>query len=400
MALSDEEARALAQADVNGTLKFLTPSEIEQMQLQSQLLANQNPEQQPVEQQPVIEQPVNNVETNVTEQPAAPAAEPTNVEQPVVEQKVEVVTESPDSILEKISEGKIKNTAELKAVLERANVPQEEIAPVAKSINEAIKKGISIKDWAAQQLVDVDALPNAQLAEQYLMQTKGWTKEKAALYLENKFYTNEQYDDPSEAPREYKIAQIELEDLAAQAKQYFNSQKIDLDSFVASQPNVNELQSQLNQFYQAEQAKKQQNEKLAEYIDSSLQGFNSYSFNYNYTDTNAKEATAEVGLKLNEEQVKRGAEMLKDPQKLLDALTNGGKNMDVKSLVAKLNLITDDKLFSEMFADTHARSIEGYVKKLKNVSAPQIATVNPMTYNADEERQRIQEVLKNMPVVR
>ena len=386
MALTDDEVRALAQADVKGELKFLTPSEIEQMQLQEQLAKNQ----------PIV-----------NEQPAEPPTGTPPAENPVVQNTVEPPvetpkepTETPEAILEKITEGKIKNVDELKALLEKSNTPAEDIDPIAKSINEARKKGLDIKAWAAQQLVDVDSYSHSEVALEYLMQTKGWSKDKATTYLENKYFTNEHYEDLADAPREYKVMQIELEDLANEARQYFNSQKIDLDKFVQTQPNIAEMQQKLTEFYQTEEANKQQRQKLAEYIDSSLQGFNSYSFNYTYTDTNAKEAAAEVGLKLNEEQVKRGAEMLKDPQKLIDALTNGGKNMDVKGLVAKINLLTDEKLLSEMFADTRARSTEDYIKKLKNVGAPSIPTYNPNVNAHDEERKRINEILGTMPVVR
>jgi hypothetical protein len=380
---TEEEIKAFA----NGEMKQIPYSEIEQMQLEERL------EQQfvPVEEQGQSEQVQTEAQTEVVNTQVK-LTETQPAEQPQVE--------TTEAILEKITEGKIKNTEELKALLEKANMPQEEIDPIAKSITEARKRGLDIKAWASQQLVDVNSYSNSDVALEYLIQTKGWSKEKATNYLENKYYTNEQYDDISEAPREYKIAQIELEDLAGEARKHFNSQKIDLDSFVANQPDVSQLQAEVLSYRQQQELSKQVNQKLSEYIDSSLKDFNNYSFKYTYTDTDAKEASDEVGLKLNEQQVKKGADMLKNPQLLIDALTNGGKDMDVKKLVAKINLLADDKLMSEMFADTRARSTEAYIKKLKNVGAPTIPTVNPTTYDVSDERRRIQEVLKSMPVVR
>ncbi len=383
---TDEEVRAFAQ----GEMQAISADEV----------ANMNTMQEVEQRLGIGEEPAQNDPPQVEQQPAQEQQPATveNIEVPTPEAvKVAESAETPEALLEKISGGKIKSAEELTAFLEKANTPQEEIDPIAKSFNEALKKGLKPKDWAAQQLVDVDSYSNKDVALEYLMQAKGWDKTKAKTYLDNKYYADEQYEDINDAPREYKVAQIELEDLANEGRKYFNSQKIDLDNYTPNIPIVSELQGQLEQIRQQQEYAKQESQKLAEYIDSSLKGFNKHSFQYSYTDTNAQEATDEVGLTLNEEQVKRGADMLKDPRLLIQALTNGGKDMDVKKLVAKLNLLVDDKLFSETLADTRARSTEDFVKKLKNVSPPSIPTYNPANYNIEDERARIREALGSMP---
>lgn len=381
---TEEEIKAFAA----GNFETITHDQLmQQAQTEQRFEEIQTPQEQ-----------VNEPAPQVVEPPIVTPAEPIVEQQPsepVVQQ-----AEAPEAILEKISEGKIKSTEELKALLEKANTPQEDITSIAKSLDAAVKNGLNPKDWAAQQLVDVDSYSTNEIVKEYFKQTKGWTDKKAQEYLEAKFFINEQYDDGDTVPREVVAARFELEDIAQQAKQHFNSQKIDLDNFSVEIPRVKELETQLFQINQQRELERQANEKLAEYIDSSLKDFNSYSFKYNYTDTNAQEAADEVGLKLTEEQVKRGANMLKNPQLLIEALTNGGKDMDVKKLVAKINLLADDKLFSEMFADTRARSTEAVIKKLKNVGAPSIPTVNPKNYDISEERNRIQQILKDMPVQR
>jgi len=394
--LTPEQQAEMAKQFAEGTIEEVTPNNIADMEHQARMQQQfGDPDGEPANEgggEPIAE-PVN-------EPAAEPKGEPTdNSGEPAPQAEEPKSAEvNYEAILKELTKGKVSSVDELLAKLEKADAPQEDIDAVAKSLNEARKKGLDTKQWAAQQLVDIDSYSQVELAKEYLKQTKGWTDKKVQDYLEAKFFINDEYGEDDDAPREYKAAQFELEDLAEKAKGYFNANKINLDSFEADIPKVKELQSELDKVYNEKISNQQAQQQLAEAIDSSLRDFKNYSINYDYKDINAKEAKGTLGLTLTEEQVKNGAEMLKEPIKLLKALSKGG---DFKEVLAKLTILTDDKLFSDMLSDQHARSVEAYIKTLKNSSGSAIPTVNPnFAKNQSEERQRIMDVLKDMPEVR
>ncbi len=386
--MTPEEKEAAAREYMAGKTETFTQAEVEEGRQHHEMMQNlegsATVEKQP-EEQPVLEK-VEEVVEKIAE---------VKTEEAQSETKLEI---NHADILAELTEGKVKSVDELKAILAKADTPQKEINAIAKSLHEAMEKGLNTKQWAAQQLVDVDSYTQVELAKTYLIQTKGWTDKKAQDYLEAKFFINDKYEEGDDVPREYKAAQFELEDLAETAKGYFNANKIDLDNFQAENPQVRVLQEEISKFneYQSNQQALQQ--KTAEAIDSSLKGLKEYTIGYNYKDINAKEAEGTLALNLTEEMVSASAEMLKDPAKLLKALSPNG---DFKEAAAKLTLLTNEKLFSDVLSDNYARSVESFVQKnIKNASSVSIAMSPPDINLTSEENKRAKEFMGGMARLR
>lgn len=398
--LTPEQQAEMAKQFAEGTIEEVTPNDIAEMQQQANLqqqFGDPNPQGEEGQQQPENTQADTPPPVIGDEGEAADQA-------PVVETKVDEQPKTAEvnyeAILKELTKGKVASVEELMAKLEKADAPQEDIDAVAKSLNEARKRGLDTKQWAAQQLIDTNAYTDAEVVEAYLAATDpSLSKEDIKELLDAEYYVSEKIEEGDEVPREIRAARIKLKREAAKAREYFESNKINLDSFEAEIPKVKELQAELEKVYNERNINQQAQQQLAEAIDSSLRDFKNYSIDYNYKDINSKEAKGTLGLTLTEEQVKNGAEMLKEPVKLLKALSKGG---DFKEVLAKLTILTDDKLFSDMLSDQHARSVEAYIKNnLKNSSGSSIPTINPnFAKNQSEERQRIMEVLKDMPEVR
>ncbi len=378
-----EEKEAAAREYMAGKTETFTGAEVEEQRQQYEMLQNLEG-QQPVETTPTDEPPATDQQPSV-DTPAADEPIP-------VEIKPEI---NHADLLAELSKGKVKSVEEFMAILEKADTPQEELDAVAKSLNEARKRGLDTKQWAAQQLVDVDSFSQVELAKTFLIQTKGWTEKKAQDYLEAKFFINDKYEEGDDVPREYKAAQFELEDLAATAKGYFNANKIDLDSFHSENPQVKEMKEQIDKFNEYQSNQQALHKQTAEAIDSSLKGLKEYTIGYNYKDINAKEAEGTLALSLTEEMVSASAEMLKDPVKLLKALSPKG---DFKEAAAKLTLLTNEKLFSDVLSDNYARSVESFVQKnIKNASSVSIATAPHDINLTSEENKRAKEFMGGMP---
>jgi hypothetical protein len=297
--------------------------------------------------------------------------QPTKIETKAEPEKVEAKVEpkpevSHADILAELSGGKIKSAEDLKAILEKADTPQKEINAIAKSLNDAMERGLSAKQWADQQRVDVDSYSNVDLAKEYLKQTKGWDDKKVEAYLENKYLIDETPEEGYET-REYKLAQIELEDLAETAKKHFNSQKIDLDNFQADIPELKQTKEKLTAYEQQIQNSKLEQENLAKFIDSSLNDVKDFSFEYSYKNSEAKDAKDSVTVQFTEEQIKNGKEIMKSPAKLLQMFSKDG-NLDAKEMLAKIIFLTDQSAQNAFANDIRAKEREEMTLSLKNAN--------------------------------